>query len=185
MSLSRLTSRRLSRATLRLSPVVVHPNPLLLALVAPPASLSFPTQWRSPARSFITSSSSSSVPYPSVIKRPMNYGICIVPQTSAWVIERFGKFSRILSPGLHFLIPLVDRIAYIHSLKEQAIPISNQQAITMDNVTVGDEHSTYTRSSEPCPSPPPLIPSRCPVPCTPPYCVVCVRSTSTACCICA
>ena len=88
------------------------------------------------AHHYATSSYSPVGPYPSSIKRPINYGICIVPQQSAWVIERFGKFNRILSPGLHFLIPFVDRIAYIHSLKEQAIPISNQQAITMDNVTV-------------------------------------------------
>lgn len=84
-----------------------------------------------------------------MIKGPVNYGVCIVPQTSAWVIERFGKFSRILSPGLHLLIPLVDRIAYIHSLKEQAIPISNQQAITMDNVTINIDGVLYLRVVNP------------------------------------
>ena len=105
-----------------------------LSLTSLPTSLSRP--FILPSRHLFSSSSSSPGSYPSVLKRPVNYGVCIVPQTSAWVIERFGRFSRILSPGLHFLIPFVDSIAYIHSLKEQTIPISNQQAITMDNVTV-------------------------------------------------
>jgi regulator of protease activity HflC (stomatin/prohibitin superfamily) len=63
-------------------------------------------------------------------------GFAIVPQQSAYVIERFGKFHQILEPGLHFLIPFVDRIAYSHSLKEEAISVSSQQAITRDNVSI-------------------------------------------------
>ena len=43
-------------------------------------------------------------------------------------IERLGKFDQILEPGIHFLVPLVDRVAYCHSLKEEAIHIPNQQA---------------------------------------------------------
>ena len=149
MSLSRLASRRLTHtrtlyfataSTSHFSPSPLSHLPLL--------SLSSSPSHVIPIRSFL-SSSSSSAPYPSVIKRPLHYGICIVPQTSAWVIERFGKFSRILTPGLHFLIPFVDSIAYIHSLKEQAIPISNQQAITMDNVTV--RHHTHTTHTPPTP----------------------------------
>ena len=57
-------------------------------------------------------------------------GVRVVPEQSAWIVERFGKFSQVLAPGLHFLIPFVDRIAYVHSLKEQAIKIPNQTAIT-------------------------------------------------------
>lgn len=50
-------------------------------------------------------------------------------------MRRFGRFSRVLPPGLHFLIPVVDRVAYVHSLKEEALAISNQSAITRDNVS--------------------------------------------------
>lgn len=48
----------------------------------------------------------------------------------AWVVERFGKFNRILAPGLNFLIPIVDNIKYVQSLKEIAIDIPSQSAIT-------------------------------------------------------
>jgi hypothetical protein len=63
-------------------------------------------------------------------------GVRVVPQQSAWVVERFGKFHTILEPGIHFLIPFVDRIAYVHSLKETAVNVPNQTAITRDNVTI-------------------------------------------------
>ena len=73
----------------------------------------------------------------------------MVPQQSAFVIERFGKFTKVLDPGLHFLIPLVDRIAYIHSLKEEAIAIPNQSAITQDNVTIGIDGVLYIKITDP------------------------------------
>ena len=72
-----------------------------------------------------------------VVFLPPAIGIAVVPQQRACVVERFGKFRRVLEPGLHFMLPIIDRIAYVHSLKEEAIPIVSQQAITRDNVTIG------------------------------------------------
>jgi len=64
-------------------------------------------------------------------------GFAIVPQQTAMVVERLGRFSRVLDPGLHFLIPLVDRIGYTWSLKEEAVPVKAQTAITRDNGACG------------------------------------------------
>lgn len=69
-------------------------------------------------------------------RRPMNTGLLFVPQQQAWVVERFGKFSRILDPGLQLLVPIIEDVAYVHSLKEETIAIPNQSAVTRDNVTV-------------------------------------------------
>lgn len=60
----------------------------------------------------------------------------VVPQQSAYLIERLGKFQQVLNPGLTFIIPFIDRIAYKHSLKETAIDIPEQVCITKDNVQV-------------------------------------------------
>ncbi|KAK5087722.1 Synaptotagmin-like protein 2 [Exophiala xenobiotica] len=76
---------------------------------------------------------------------PTNTGIKFVPQQQAWVVERFGRFSRILEPGLAILIPGVDRIAYVQSLKESALEIPSQSAITSDNVTLELDGVLYTR----------------------------------------
>ena len=67
---------------------------------------------------------------------PVNVGFVIVPQQRAYVVERLGKFSRTLTAGFYPLIPLVDRIAYVHSQKETALTIPSQTAITSDNVTI-------------------------------------------------
>lgn len=73
----------------------------------------------------------------------------VVPQQKAYVVERFGKFKTVLAPGLHFLIPLVDKIRYVHELKEQAINIAGQMAITRDNVTINIDGVLYIRVTDP------------------------------------
>jgi hypothetical protein len=76
---------------------------------------------------------------------PANTIIRFVPQQTAWIVERMGKFNRILQPGLAVLIPFLDRIAYVKSLKEAAIEIPSQSAITADNVTLELDGVLYTR----------------------------------------
>ena len=64
-------------------------------------------------------------------------GTKVVPQQRAYVIERLGKFHSILNPGLTFIIPFIDRVAYKFSLKEMARDIPEQVCVTADNVQVG------------------------------------------------
>ncbi|RFU36308.1 hypothetical protein B7463_g40, partial [Scytalidium lignicola] len=90
---------------------------------------------------------SSSVPS-SYFQRPSlpaNTIIRFVPQQTAWIVERMGKFSRILQPGLAIMIPFLDRIAYVKSLKEAAIEIPSQSAITADNVSLEIDGVLYIR----------------------------------------
>ena len=67
----------------------------------------------------------------------------IVPQKSAYIVERLGKYSRTLNAGFHILTPFLDRVAYKHSLKEQAADIAEQVCITKDNVQVGVDGVLY------------------------------------------
>ncbi|KAI6716921.1 hypothetical protein JHW43_000654 [Diplocarpon mali] len=76
---------------------------------------------------------------------PANTVVKFVPQQTAWVVERMGRFNRILTPGLAILWPFLDRIAYVKSLKEAAIEIPSQSAITADNVTLDLDGVLYTR----------------------------------------
>ncbi|PJF18524.1 Cofactor-APC complex of cell division cycle 20-like protein 1 [Paramicrosporidium saccamoebae] len=67
----------------------------------------------------------------------------------AWVVERFGKFSRILEPGLAILLPVVDQIKYVKTLKEVAVEVPTQSAITQDNVALSIDGVLYYRVTEP------------------------------------
>lgn len=80
---------------------------------------------------------------------PTNTVIRFVPQQYAWVVERMGKFSRILPPGLAILVPFLDKIAYVQSLKELAIEIPAQSAITSDNVSLLLDGVLYTKVIDP------------------------------------
>ena len=73
----------------------------------------------------------------------------IVPQQSAYVVERLGRYSKTLQAGFHLLLPFLDRIAYRHSLKEQAIDIPEQICITKDNVQVTVDGILYWKVLDP------------------------------------
>lgn len=61
---------------------------------------------------------------------PVNTIVKFVPQQEVWIVERFGKFHRMLKPGLNVLLPFIDRISYVQSLKEIVIEIPTQAAIS-------------------------------------------------------
>ncbi|MDC6272227.1 paraslipin, partial [Acetobacter pasteurianus] len=80
---------------------------------------------------------------------PSNTIIKFVPQQQAWIVERMGKFNRILPPGLAFLVPVIDKITYVQSLKETAIEIPTQSAITSDNVSLELDGVLYVKVNDP------------------------------------
>ncbi|CAG9123571.1 unnamed protein product [Plutella xylostella] len=80
---------------------------------------------------------------------PLNTIVMFVPQQEAWIVERMGKFHRILDPGLNLLWPIVDKIKYVQSLKEIAIDVPKQSAITADNVTLSIDGVLYLRIVDP------------------------------------
>src|SRR5690242_5330309 len=73
----------------------------------------------------------------------------VVPQQSAYVVENLGKYSRTLQAGFHILIPFVERVAYKHSLKEQALDVPEQICITKDNVQVAVDAVLYMQVLDP------------------------------------
>ena len=75
--------------------------------------------------------------------------IRIVPQKSAFIVERFGKYRTTLEAGLHILVPFADRVAYIQTLKEQAIDVPPQACITKDNIVVEVDGILYMQVVDP------------------------------------
>lgn len=73
----------------------------------------------------------------------------VVPEQHAFVRERLGKFNGVLKAGFHFLVPLLDRVAYRVTLKEQVIDVPEQICITRDNVQVAVDGIIYLRVLDP------------------------------------
>ena len=73
----------------------------------------------------------------------------VVPQQNAFVVEKLGKYSRTLQAGFHILVPFMERVAYRHSLKEQALDVAEQVCITRDNVQVGVDAVLYMQVLDP------------------------------------
>ena len=73
----------------------------------------------------------------------------IVPQKTAYIIERLGKYRCTLDAGFHILIPFFDRVAYKHTLKEQAIDVPPQECITKDNIMVSVDGILYMQVMDP------------------------------------
>ncbi len=73
----------------------------------------------------------------------------VVPQQNGFIVERLGKFSRTLEAGFHILFPFLERVAYKHTLKEQAVDIDEQICITRDNVQVGVDGVLYMQVLDP------------------------------------
>jgi len=76
-------------------------------------------------------------------------GVRVVPQQSAWIVERLGKFHEVLEPGLNVIIPFVDRVAYRHSLKEVPADVAEQVCITKDNTQLAVDGLIYYQVTDP------------------------------------
>jgi regulator of protease activity HflC (stomatin/prohibitin superfamily) len=75
--------------------------------------------------------------------------IKVVPQQNAWVVERLGKYHAALAPGLNFLVPFVDKVAYKHSLKEIPLDVPSQVCITRDNTQLQVDGILYFQVTDP------------------------------------
>src|SRR5215831_549882 len=76
-------------------------------------------------------------------------GVRVVPQQSAWVVERLGKFHQVLEPGLNIIIPFLDRVAYRPSLKEVPMDVAEQVCITKDNTQLAVDGLIYFQVTDP------------------------------------
>ena len=73
----------------------------------------------------------------------------VVPQQEAYVVERLGRFHKVLNPGLNILIPFVDRVAYKHTLKEIPLDVPSQVCITRDNTQLTVDGIIYFQVTDP------------------------------------
>lgn len=79
----------------------------------------------------------------------ISQSIKIVPQQNAWVVERLGKYDRTLPPGLAFVVPFIERVAYKHSLKEVPLDVPSQVCITRDNTQLTVDGIIYFQVTDP------------------------------------
>lgn len=75
--------------------------------------------------------------------------IRLVPTKSAYIVERFGKYNRTLGPGFHTLLPFIDRVCAVQSLKEETIDVPSQECFTKDNVKVEVDGVMYITVENP------------------------------------
>ena len=75
--------------------------------------------------------------------------IKFVPQNRAYVVERFGKYNKTMEAGLNFLVPFIDKVGYDRSLKEQAVDVPSQSAITRDNISLVVDGVLYLKVLDP------------------------------------
>ena len=73
----------------------------------------------------------------------------VVPQKTAFIVERLGKYAKTLDAGFHILIPFLDRVSYRHSLKEVAVDVESQTCITKDNIAVEVDGVLYLQVIDP------------------------------------
>ncbi|HMA98810.1 MAG TPA: stomatin-like protein [Wenzhouxiangella sp.] len=73
----------------------------------------------------------------------------IVPQRSAYVVERLGRFHSVLDAGFHLMIPFVDKVSYKHTLKEEAIDVPQQACVTKDNIQIHVDGVIYMQVIDP------------------------------------
>jgi regulator of protease activity HflC (stomatin/prohibitin superfamily) len=84
-----------------------------------------------------------------VVLGVVSRGVRVVPQATARVVERFGRYQRVLDPGLNLVVPFVDRLRPSLDLREQVVTFPPQQVITKDNLVVGIDIVIYFQVTDP------------------------------------
>ena len=79
----------------------------------------------------------------------LKQSVRFVPQNTALVVERFGKYRTTMEAGLNFLVPFIDRVSYNQTLKEQAVDVPSQGAITRDNISLVVDGVLYVKVIDP------------------------------------
>jgi regulator of protease activity HflC (stomatin/prohibitin superfamily) len=79
----------------------------------------------------------------------LRYTLRIVPQQEAWVVERLGRFNRVLEPGLNVLLPFIDRVAFRFDTRETPTEVPPQTCISLDNTTLTVDGFLYLQITDP------------------------------------